>query len=333
MIFMMWLRWTLPRLRIDQVMATCLKYCVPLASIMLVGAALWTFYFPGGVVSEVFGIQARGERSCGQSRAGPSAVASPTENLSPIMRSTAWTQLRSADPNFFSDREESLMLSTIHWHSFFFLFFALAACGFALAVVFSSNIVRMAFYLILSLGATAGLFFLAGAEFLGAAIDGLRRRHAGAAGLRRHAYCPRTVRLAADRRRTMDFGFAGRRGAAGRAPPGGLRRRRLGRPRGRRRRPPGRAVAILDAAGHGLVGRPHRSPRSGRRRAPDAAGYLLVFEIISIHLLVVLVGAAYLARAKRHVRPDGMQETQCGLGEGDLTQRREGEGAKKKTKC
>jgi NADH-quinone oxidoreductase subunit J len=32
------------------------------------------------------------------------------------------------------------------------------------------------------------------------------------------------------------------------------------------------------------------------------SGYLLVFEIISVHLLVVLVGAAYLARAKRHGR-------------------------------
>ena len=39
---------------------------------------------------------------------------------------------------------------------------------FALAVVFTSNIVRMAFYLVLSLGATAGLFFLAGADFVGA---------------------------------------------------------------------------------------------------------------------------------------------------------------------
>ena len=36
------------------------------------------------------------------------------------------------------------------------------------AVVLSSNIVRMAFYLVLSLGATAGLFFLAGADFVGA---------------------------------------------------------------------------------------------------------------------------------------------------------------------
>ena len=38
---MMWVRWTLPRLRIDQVMTTCLKYCVPLAAICFVGAMIW----------------------------------------------------------------------------------------------------------------------------------------------------------------------------------------------------------------------------------------------------------------------------------------------------
>src|SRR6201996_5498813 len=55
----------------------------------------------------------------------------------------------------------------INWHTVFFLLFSLLACLFAFAVVFSSNIVRMAFYLIVSLGATAGLFFLAGADFVG----------------------------------------------------------------------------------------------------------------------------------------------------------------------
>ncbi len=49
-VFMMWLRWTLPRLRIDQVMTICLKYCIPLAAAMFVGAVLWAYALPGGLV-------------------------------------------------------------------------------------------------------------------------------------------------------------------------------------------------------------------------------------------------------------------------------------------
>ncbi|MBL9123594.1 MAG: NADH-quinone oxidoreductase subunit J, partial [Planctomycetaceae bacterium] len=60
------------------------------------------------------------------------------------------------------------MDEVINWQSFFFLLFAAVACVFAVAVVVTSNVVRMAFYLILSLGATAGLFFLAGADFVAA---------------------------------------------------------------------------------------------------------------------------------------------------------------------
>jgi NADH-quinone oxidoreductase subunit H len=47
---MMWVRWTLPRLRIDQVMTTCLKYCTPIAAVMFAGAMLWQLFLPGGVV-------------------------------------------------------------------------------------------------------------------------------------------------------------------------------------------------------------------------------------------------------------------------------------------
>ncbi len=61
-----------------------------------------------------------------------------------------------------------LNLEAINWHSFFFLLFGLVTCGFAVAVVVAQNIVRMAFYLVISLGAVAGLFFLAGADFVGA---------------------------------------------------------------------------------------------------------------------------------------------------------------------
>jgi NADH-quinone oxidoreductase subunit H len=43
---MMWVRWTLPRLRIDQVIITCLKYCTPIAAVMFVGAALWQYALP-----------------------------------------------------------------------------------------------------------------------------------------------------------------------------------------------------------------------------------------------------------------------------------------------
>jgi NADH-quinone oxidoreductase subunit H len=46
---MIWIRWTLPRLRIDQVMATCLKYCTPIAAAMFLGAVLWQYNLPGRV--------------------------------------------------------------------------------------------------------------------------------------------------------------------------------------------------------------------------------------------------------------------------------------------
>ena len=49
MTVMMWIRWTLPRLRIDQVITTCLKYCVPLAAICFLGAMFWQLFdFPTG---------------------------------------------------------------------------------------------------------------------------------------------------------------------------------------------------------------------------------------------------------------------------------------------
>lgn len=63
---------------------------------------------------------------------------------------------------------DTLLLAAINWHSCFFYLFAAIACAFGVAVLFTSNVVRMAFYLVISLAATAALFFLAGAEFLGA---------------------------------------------------------------------------------------------------------------------------------------------------------------------
>jgi NADH-quinone oxidoreductase subunit H len=36
-----WVRWTLPRLRIDQVMTCCLKYLVPISCFLFLGATVW----------------------------------------------------------------------------------------------------------------------------------------------------------------------------------------------------------------------------------------------------------------------------------------------------
>jgi NADH-quinone oxidoreductase subunit J len=183
-------------------------------------------------------------------------------------------------------------MAAINWHSCFFLLMALLACGSAVAVVFSGNIVRMAFYLVVSLSAVAGLFFLAGAEFLGAA--------------QLMVYVGGTVVLLA-------FGVM----LTARGPfvsmGTGLGQWLLGLIVGgallgvllhtvTKIQPPRAAVAQSQAEsqgtttrlGLGLVGvRRDLDPPSGK------CGYLLVFEIISVHLLVVMVGAAYLARAKR----------------------------------
>ena len=65
-----------------------------------------------------------------------------------------------------------ILLADFNWHSFFFCLFALISCAFAAGVLVSTNIVRMAFYLVLCLGSTAGLFFLAGAGATAAGAAG-----------------------------------------------------------------------------------------------------------------------------------------------------------------
>jgi len=50
---MMWMRWSLPRLRIDQVMMTCLKYFLPMSCAVLIGACIWQVVVPHNVTEIV----------------------------------------------------------------------------------------------------------------------------------------------------------------------------------------------------------------------------------------------------------------------------------------
>jgi NADH:ubiquinone oxidoreductase subunit 6 (subunit J) len=192
----------------------------------------------------------------------------------------------------------ALPLAAINWHSTFFLLFAVLACVCAIAVVAADNVVRMALYLVLSLGSTAALFFLAGAEFVGA--------------MQLMIYVGGTlVLLVFGVMLTAQAPFVSIKTAAGDRVLAGIVGASL------------LAVLLMSAfsveewrkPAAGVVGEPTATPIGmallGVRvdeppaNAPAAGrtGYLLPFEIVSVHLLVVLVSAAYLARAKRRKTP------------------------------
>ena len=192
-------------------------------------------------------------------------------------------------------------MDPINWHSFLFLLFALVAGVFAIAVVVTSNVVRMAFYLVLSLSATAGLFFLAGADFVGAMqvmiyvggtlvllifgvmltaqgpfISMKTRSGEWVLGLLVGGSLLAVLISAAVSVRSwqpMD--------AAEQDPVGRVTATRLG-------------LGLLGVRVDQLE-QPDKTLRAGM------SGYLFPFEIISVHLLVVLIGAAYLARPKKRL--------------------------------
>ena len=193
----------------------------------------------------------------------------------------------------------TLPMAAINWHTSLFLLFAFAACACAVAVVLADNVVRMAFYLVLSLGATAGLFFLAGAEFLGAMQLMI---YVGGTlvllvfGVMLTAQSP----FVAIKTSTGDRVLAGMVGAALLAVllQSAFRVEAWQLP----------AVGAVTAPtatplGMALLGVRVDAPAAGAPATAVRSGYLLPFEIVSVHLLVVLVGAAYLARAKRRRTP------------------------------
>jgi NADH-quinone oxidoreductase subunit H len=54
-----WIRWTLPRLRIDQVMQTCLKYLVPISCALFLATVLWSAVWPRHSLASWIGLESQ----------------------------------------------------------------------------------------------------------------------------------------------------------------------------------------------------------------------------------------------------------------------------------
>ncbi len=186
-----------------------------------------------------------------------------------------------------------------------FWLFAVLACGGAVSVVLCQNVSRMAASLIVSLASVSALFFLLGADFVGATqlmvyvggtvvllIFGIMMT--ASSPLLRIRTSPAEGFLSAGIGVLFLAVIAFTVGAVDWT----KNSNKLG-------------LSDLDAkAGHneasaGNTTRPLALALVGLRPdKPGADGYLLPFEIVSMHLLVVLVGAAYLARSKRRAVGD-----------------------------
>jgi NADH:ubiquinone oxidoreductase subunit 6 (subunit J) len=195
----------------------------------------------------------------------------------------------------------------VNWHTCFFFLLALVACASAVAVVVTGDIVRMACWLVTALAAVAGLFFLAGADFLGA--------------VQLMVYVGGTmVLLVFGVMLTSRGPFVSMKTGGGQwimaLVVGGalltiLLQAALSVPEWSAPERSQAEAAVPPTAtplGMGLMGiRVDQPEQPNRLLRRGMSGYLLAFEIISVHLVVVLVGAAYLARAKRRIEPERLQ--------------------------
>jgi NADH-quinone oxidoreductase subunit H len=71
-----WVRWTLPRLRIDQVMTTCLKYLVPISCFLFLMAVLWPLILASTFQRPVLAGPALGDKVVQRSTGGSVSIAS-----------------------------------------------------------------------------------------------------------------------------------------------------------------------------------------------------------------------------------------------------------------
>ncbi|MBL8815457.1 MAG: NADH-quinone oxidoreductase subunit J [Planctomyces sp.] len=192
-------------------------------------------------------------------------------------------------------------------HSLLFTFFALATCLSAVAVVISQTVVRMAFWLIISLGSTAALFFLADADFVGAAqlliyvggtlvllVFGVMLTASGPY-LKIETSPGETIIAGMIGLLFLFIVYASISGVDWKSTPGDAVA--TDSPLDNRSGADGQTLRPVGLSLLGL--RPDKDLSGGGDGDQPSTGYLLPFEIVSVHLLVVLIGAAYLARAKR----------------------------------
>jgi NADH-quinone oxidoreductase subunit J len=183
------------------------------------------------------------------------------------------------------------------------LFYLLAAmtgiC--ALAVVVTQNIVRAAAWLLFTLAGVSGLFFLLGADFVGATqllvyvggtlvlvVFGVMLTAQGPFINMRIGAAEWAIALAVG---LILYGILATSLV-------------ISNPQ----QPSDSRGEMADSTilGEALLGQSQASPSGKLSGVPQTVyrerkpmSYLLPFEIVSVHLLVVLIGAAYLARAKR----------------------------------
>ena len=250
----------------------------------------------------------------------------------------------------------------MNWHTIFFLIGALAACAAAVGMVFSRNMTRMAMLLVASLGSVALLFFLAGADFVGALqlmvyvggtlvliIFGVMMTASGArGGLSTRcmngmlatlaacsllllllivsgvlcpmnidsAYCEATIgcggcergNFAVEPVQSTDADVMGDTAnvvdaEAQKALLATAKRESMRENSEKSFAPTSGALgsALIGVRTDTLAGADHEhcDAVEGECHHTPSTGYMLPFEVVSVHLVIVLLAAAYLARAKK----------------------------------